>query len=212
MLRSIFAACVFLSIAGAAFAQAPMPVPTTVAPPQVQQQSMQAVPGITPIGSPTFVAPANDNNFAIGKIFGQLLAPYITALIQALIGVIIGWLIWAAQKYLNVTVDAARRAEITAAAQRLASSLVADGAVSLSGKTITVDNPAMLSAVNAVLAAAPDAVKRFGITPQAVADRIVDMIPQVPAVAPAIAATMTTPTETKVAIPIPTAPETSKAA
>ncbi len=99
-----------------------------------------------------------------------------------------GWLFWLLKTKLNVNIDAEHRDALTAAAQRQASSLVADGKVALDGKTVKVDDKALLDAVNHLSAAAPDAIKRFGITPQALADRIVDMLPQVPAIAPAVAA------------------------
>jgi hypothetical protein len=169
--------------------------------------TVQAVPGVTPIGSPVIVRPADDNTIAIGQIFGQLLAPYVTAAVEALVGTAFGWIFWLLKTKLNINIDAEHRASITAAAQRQAASLVADGAVSVRGKTITVNNEALAAAVSAASNAAGDAVKHFGITPQSLADRIVDMIPQVPAAAPVVSAAIAAaPAE----IPAPAAPAAAK--
>jgi hypothetical protein len=101
------------------------------------------------------------------------------------------WLFWLLRTKLNINIDAEHRASITAAAQRQAASLIADGKVALQGKTITVDNEALAEAANAALAAAPDAAARFGLTPESVAKRIVDFIPQSTAGAAIIAASPT---------------------
>lgn len=110
-------------------------------------------------------------------------------LVNLLVTTAMGWIFWLLKNKLNVNIDKDQRDALTAAAQRQASSLVADGMVSLSGKSIKVDDKALFQAVNALQKAAPDAISHFGITdPEKLADRIVDMIPHVPAVAPAVAA------------------------
>lgn len=127
---------------------------------------------------------------SLGPITGN---PFVDQLAQdvvnSLIAVAMGWIFWLLKNKLNVNIDKDQRDALTAAAQRQASSLVADGMVSLSGKTVTVDNKALLQAVSALTTAVPDALAHFDIKdPQKIADRIVDMIPHVPAIAPAVAA------------------------
>ena len=138
----------------------------------------------------------------VGAIFGAA-APYINAVANDLIYAGMAWLFWLLKTKLNVNIDSEHRASLTAAAQRQASSLIADGAVTMQGKTVTVDNNALAEAVSALIAAAPGAIDRFGITPEKVADRIKDMIPQVPAGAQIVAAA-TAPAV--VPVPAPPAP------
>lgn len=132
----------------------------------------------------------------IGQALGPILQPYVDAVVQAILASLVGWVLWLLKTKLNVTVDAAHRDAITAAVQRQASSLVADGFVKVeqNGK-ITVNDQAKVQAANAVLNAVPDALNRFGldVKPDVVAARIVDMLPQVPAVAQAQAAAIAPP-------------------
>jgi hypothetical protein len=139
------------------------------------------------------VAPAPQQSggvVSLGPITGN---PAIDQAAQDLVNSLVlagmGWIFWFIKNKLGVSIDKDQRDALTAAAQRQASSLVADGMVSLSGKTITVNDKALYQAVHALQTAVPAALKNFGITdPQKLADRIVDMIPQVPAMAPVIAA------------------------
>ena len=139
------------------------------------------------------VAPAPQQSggvISLGPITGN---PQIDQLAQDIVNSLVlaamGWIFWFIKNKLGVSIDKDQRDSLTAAAQRQASSLVADGMVSLSGKTITVNDKALFQAVNALQKAAPDAIAHFGITdPQHLADRIVDMIPHVPAMEPAVAA------------------------
>ena len=133
------------------------------------------------------VAPQQGGTIDIGQAFNAALAPYINAAMSALVYAAMGWLFYLLQKKFNINIDAGHREAITQAAQRQASSLVADGMVSLQGKTVHVDSAALADAVNHLTAAAPGAIAHFGITPQSLADRIVDMVPQVPAIAPVVA-------------------------
>jgi len=146
--------------------------------------------GVGQVGVPTYVLPAKPDAGIInlGQAFGDAAAPYVNELVNALVAAAFGWIFWLLKSKLNINIDAEYRASITAAAQRQASSLIADGKVAVAGKTVTVNNEALAEAANAALAAAPDAAARFGLTPETVAARIVDMIPQVPAGAAMLAA------------------------
>lgn len=128
----------------------------------------------------------------IGQAFNVALAPYINAAVQSLIVAGLGWLFYLLRTKLNISIDAEHRAALTQFAQRQGASLVADGKVALQGKTITVDNAALATAANEAVTMIPDVLKHFGITPGAVAERIKDAIPQVPAAAPVVAQSITT--------------------
>ena len=128
----------------------------------------------------------------IGQAFNTALAPYINAAVQSLIVAGMGWLFYLLKTKLNISIDSDHRTALTQFAQRQGASLVADGKVALQGKTITVDNAALATAANEAVTMIPDVLKHFGITPNAVAERIKDAIPQVPAAAPVVAQSITT--------------------
>lgn len=121
----------------------------------------------------------------IGQAFGTALQPYIDAAVQALIAALVGWVLILAKNKLNVSIDDSRRDAVVTFLKRQASSLLADGAVKLKGVKIEVDNAALANAANKALDAIPDALKHFNLSPAALQERIVDMLPKEPAVAAA---------------------------
>lgn len=124
----------------------------------------------------------------IGQAFGDAVAPYVDAAANALILALVGLaLAWFKQKT-GLDVDQAHRDALVRALQNQAGSLIADGKVALQGKAIAVDNAALAKAANEALRSIPDAAKHFGLTPEYVAKRIVDAIPQTEAGAQVVAA------------------------
>lgn len=194
-------AVIFALLASPSQAQFPdtagVPKPPAGAPPGSQMLVPAPGPAIGggQAGSPTYVVPlppappSSGGVVSLGPITGNAQIDQLAQdIANSLVLTAMGWIFWLLKNKLNVNIDKDQRDALTAAAQRQASSLVADGMVSLSGKSITVNDKALFQAVNALQKAAPDAIAHFGITdPQHLADRIVDMIPHVPAVAPAIA-------------------------
>ncbi len=188
MKRLILAAAAFAAIfCTSAFAQFP---PTTNVVPASPVAVSTKPDG--PLGA-LAVAPQQQQSgglISLGPITGNSFVDQLAQdVVNSLIAVAMGWIFWLLKNKLNVNIDKDQRDALTAAAQRQASSLVADGMVSLSGKTITVNDKALFKAANELATAAPDAIAHFGIKdPQKLADRIVDLIPHVPAIAPAVAA------------------------
>lgn len=181
---AIAAAAVML-IAGDARAQFAEGLPAD----RADYTQTQTVPGASKIGSPTFVQVAKNSGgvIDIGQAFSTVLEPYVNAIVQALILAGVTYLgNWLRTKY-KVEVDQKHREALTAFLQNQASSLIADGAVSLQGKKINVDNAQLANAASAVLTRIPDAAKHFGLTPDVVAGKIVDAIPQIAAGARMIA-------------------------
>lgn len=117
----------------------------------------------------------------IGQAFSAAAAPYINAVVNALIAAVIGLIAWKVKQRTGIEIDQGHRDAVIRALQNQAGSLIADGMVKLENKTITVNSPALAKAANDVLASVPDAAKHFGLTPSYVADRIIDMIPQITA-------------------------------
>lgn len=150
--------------------------------------AIQAIGG--PVGSQTFVVapPASSGIIKISQPFANWLQPYIDAIVNALILAAMGWV---AQRYHAITgrdLDQKHRDALTAFAQRQASSLIADGMVAVTQGKITVPNAALATAANQAQVFIPNAMKHFGITPDEVANRVVDEIPRVAAGAQMLAA------------------------
>jgi hypothetical protein len=128
----------------------------------------------------------------LGQLFGAA-APYIDETVNALIALGVSWLGYLLHKRFNITIDQGHRDALTRALQNQANSLIADGAVSLKGKTVSIQDDHLLQAVTDIQASIPGAVKHFGITPEYLAKRITDTIPQVPAGAQMMPSATATP-------------------
>lgn len=115
--------------------------------------------------------------------FGWL-QPYADTIVQALITVGLAWL--GKSKYTQWMDQSGREALETFVRNR-ASSLIADGAVRMQDKSLHVDNPLLYRAAAEASTAIPDALKRFGLSPDVVAAKIVDAIPQTAAGAAIVA-------------------------
>lgn len=115
--------------------------------------------------------------------FGWL-EPYVDSAVQALLMAGLAWL--GKSKYTQ-WMDQAGRDAMEAFAKNTANSLIADGFVQMRGKAVHVDNVALAAEANSAATRIPDALKRFGITPDVVAAKIVDAIPQTPAGAAIVA-------------------------
>lgn len=123
----------------------------------------------------------------IGQALNGSLQEIINAAVTGLIAALVGWVAIVVKNKFNIDIEAQHRDALTAFLQRQASSLVAMGAVKLDGVKITVQNEAVAQAANAALAAIPDALKFFGLTPAKIQSMIIDMLPKQPAVAQAAA-------------------------
>ncbi len=155
-----------------------------------------------PVGGPVAIGQAQAQKDDAGKVtivqapaeskgggFIQLsafgwLQPYADTLAQALIGAFFTWL--GASKY-KQWLDQSARDALKVFLTNRASSLIADGAVKMQDKSVHVDNALLFRAASQASAAIPDALKRFGLTPDVVAAKIVDAIPQTAAGAAIIA-------------------------
>lgn len=117
------------------------------------------------------------------SIFGWL-EPYVDSLVQTLIAAGFAWI--GKSKY-SQWLDQSSRDALQTFVKNRASSLIADGAVSMENKSVKVDNPLLYKAAAEASTAIPDALKRFGLTPDVVAAKIVDAIPQTEAGAAIVA-------------------------
>lgn len=131
-----------------------------------------------------FTLPARADVINVGAAFGAL-EPYVNSLVGLAISALVGWLLYLAKSKLNLSIDDSMRDALQTWLTRQAQSLVADGAVKVSGLTIEVKSAALASAANLAIKEIPDAAKHFGMTPERLAEMIKDKLPAVPAVASA---------------------------
>lgn len=131
------------------------------------------------------VAPAGAATIDVGQALSGGLQDLVTGTVTALIAALVGWLAVVAKNKFNIDIQAQYRDTLTAFLQRQASSLIADGAVKLSGVKVEVSNEALAAAANTALHAIPDVLKYFGLTPEKIQAMIVDMLPKQPSVAQA---------------------------
>lgn len=119
-----------------------------------------------------------DTTINVADIWNGI-APYLVAAIGALISAALGWLIALINRKLGISIDDSMRASLQTAATNAAGLVLNQLGNSLQGKKIDVGNQFVADAVNYVLKAAPDAVAHFGLTPEAIAEKILALLPQV---------------------------------
>lgn len=195
----IIAAAVVLA-ASPALAQFPAAAEQPGGPVAVGQAQAQVDPGTNRIAIVQAPTPPDQKAGGIVHLsaFGWL-TPYADTIAQALIALGAAW--FAKSKY-SAMMDESSRTALETFLKNRASSLLADGAVRMQDKAIHVDNAFLYRAATQASSAIPDALKRFGLTPDVVAAKIIDAIPQVQAGAAMIA---TAHAEDPGAAPVPVA-------
>jgi hypothetical protein len=164
-------------------AETPAPAPASLpAPPPAAQVTVQPAPVTVVPSQPT------GGFIDVSPIFGWL-APYIQATISSLLPILVGWLAWVLKQKTGIAISQSMQDMLTQGLKNRASSLIADGAVSLQGKTLHVDSRALANEANVLIQSMPQATRFFGLnlTPGVLADKIVDMIGQTEAGAAIIA-------------------------
>lgn len=139
-----------------------------------------------------FAVPAFAATIEIGQALTGGLQDIVNAVVTAAIAALVGWVLVIVKNKFNIDIEAKHREALTAFAQRQASGLVAKGAVKLDGLKVEVKSEALATVGNTALKAIPDALKFFNITQADLERRIVDLIPQQPAVAQAAAVAIDT--------------------
>lgn len=183
------------SAAPVAPAASPAPTSATADPIANVPGTVIAVPGASPVGSPTFVTvppPAPSGGFIqIGKIFGETMQPYIDALIQAIALAFAGWIVTilslAYKRITGKELEAKNRDAITLAVKNQAAGLLAAGAVQMQGTAIHVSNADIANAANKAIERVPEAFKQFGLSPADMEKKVMEAIPQTVAGAAIIA-------------------------
>jgi hypothetical protein len=119
-----------------------------------------------------------DTLVALGHIWSGL-EPFIIAALGALISAAAGWLVYLINKKLGLSIDDSLRDSLQTAAANAAGLVLAQVGNRLAGVTLDVRSALVADAVNYVLEAAPDAVAHFGLTPEAVAQKVLALLPRV---------------------------------
>ncbi|WP_025036144.1 hypothetical protein [Bradyrhizobium sp. DOA9] len=131
------------------------------------------------------VVPVHAATIDIGQAVTGSLVDIINGAVAAGITALVAWVAMVIKNKFNIDIEAKHREALTAFLNRQASSLVAKGAVKVQGLKVEVGSDALAVAANTALHAIPDALKFFGLTPEALQKRILDLLPQQPAVAQA---------------------------
>ena len=168
-------------VAFAPIAQAQTTTPAATAEPGMSPQVGAPVPIVV---NQAVTPPPAGSIVDIGAVFGPIIEPYVNSLVGLLLTSLMTWIMIQIKTKLGINIDQAQADTYLRAAKNQASSLIADGFVKIeqNGK-VTVNNEALAAAANDLLKSVPDAAAHFTLTnkPDAVAAKIVDMIPQVPA-------------------------------
>lgn len=156
--------------------------PLPVASPGLHYDGPHAVVG-GPVGIASVVMPgkAGGGVIDISPAFAEWLQPYVQSITNALIAAAIGYALTWMRTHWKVNLDDKQRAVITASLQNQASSLIADGKVKISGGKVDIGSDALAAAAADLMRRVPEATSHFGLTPEFVASRIVDAVPQIAA-------------------------------
>lgn len=201
----IAAALLVPSMSSAQFAEA-APKDIVGGPVAMGQASAQVDPSSGKVAIIQAPAPAAETGGIIHLSAFGWLAPYFDTVVQALLTV--GFAILGKSKY-SQWLDQSSRDALETFVKNRASSLIADGAVKMQDKAVHVDNPLLYRAANEASTAIPDALKRFGLSPDVVAAKIVDAIPQTQAGAAIIAASHAENDVAPVVVPIEDRPSSA---
>ncbi|MBX3514307.1 MAG: hypothetical protein KIT15_06175 [Xanthobacteraceae bacterium] len=109
----------------------------------------------------------------------NVLQPYLVAVVSVLATAIVGWLAELLRRKFNLDIDAAHRDALQTALTNGAGLLIGKAGSALAGKKLDLKSAVLAEAVNYVLQAVPDAIRHFGITPEAVAEKLQAKLPQV---------------------------------
>jgi predicted regulator of Ras-like GTPase activity (Roadblock/LC7/MglB family) len=109
----------------------------------------------------------------------DLLTAFVNPLLQTAAALLVGYLALLAKTKFNLSIEKDHRDALQTALTNAASLVVQKVGQLPFGQTIEISNPAVAEAVNYVIRAVPDAIKAFGLTPDALAEKIAAKIPQV---------------------------------
>ncbi len=126
-------------------------------------------------------APAFAQTEVAAEGIHNVLQPYLLAVVSVIATAIVGWLAELMRRKFNLDIDASHREALQTALTNGAGLLIGKAGTAIAGKKLDLKSAALAEAVNYVLQAVPDAIRYFGITPEAVAEKLQAKLPQIPA-------------------------------
>lgn len=118
-------------------------------------------------------AAAQETAVPIGTSVWAILEPYLVTAFGALISVAVGWLALVLNRKWGLDIEANHREALQTALTNAAGLAIKRLGTSVNSLTLDVSNPAIREAVNYVMGSAKDALKRFGLGPEDVAQKII---------------------------------------
>jgi hypothetical protein len=134
----------------------------------------QVAPGVVAAGVIVLLAVpawAADSTVSLGGLF-DLLQPYILAVFSAIATGLVAWLFAILRAKWNIEIDQAHRDALQTALTNAAGLALSKAQGGLAGKTVDLRSPLIAEAVKYVVAAVPTALGHFGLTPEALAQKI----------------------------------------
>lgn len=125
-------------------------------------------------------APAFAQTEVVVEDIYNVLQPYLLAIVSVVATAIVGWLAELLRRKFNLDIDAAHRDALQTALANGAGLLIGKAGNAVAGRKLDLKSAALAEAVNYVLQAVPDAIRHFGITPEAVAEKLQAKLPQLP--------------------------------
>lgn len=107
----------------------------------------------------------------------DIAAPYLAQFVAGLLSLALAWILELARRRLNLSIDAGHRAALETALANAAGLLVARGGAALAGRSVDVRMPEVATAIGYVQRGAPDALKRFGLGPEDIRDKVFAKVP-----------------------------------
>jgi len=116
-------------------------------------------------------AAANPNAILLGPLVTWL-QPFVTIVLQGLAGVIVTILAAKMYSWFGVSMNATQVARFKSAAATEAGALVANAADNLKNASVTVNDPRIVAAANAVISRLPSEANAIGATPEIAAKAV----------------------------------------
>ena len=102
----------------------------------------------------------------------NLLTTFLLPIVSVIAAAIAGWLANLLRVKFGLEIEQKHRDALQTALTNAAGLAIAKGKDVVAGKEIDVKNPVIADAVNYVVAAVPDALKYFGLTPESLSEKI----------------------------------------
>jgi len=120
----------------------------------------------------SFSAPAFAQSEIVAEGLYTIVQPYLMAVVSVVATAIVGWLAELLRRKFSLDIEASHREALQTALANGAGLLLGKLGGTLAGKTLDLKSAVLAEAVNYVLQSVPDAVRHFGVTPEAIAEKI----------------------------------------